>query len=376
MKSNRLKQLMRLLVTLLGAGIGAALVAMALSIARLADPDIEVEIGALAISYVSVCVVFAALMFLFSERIVAALGRLGNAILSKVDGIPTRKLMPAVIGMLLGFVTAALLSVVFAHMGDSIFTVVMIAILYLTLGVLGYTIGYRRSEAITPYVSNRVHVGGRKLRHSKKKRQANAGAPLKLLDSSCLMDGRILDVIENGFAEGELAVPDFAVESLRRAAESPDPVRRAKGKRGLEILERLKTIRGDAFRVEIGEPEETGEEDVRFLRLAHRLNAAVVTCDYSLSRAARVSDLRVLSVDALANALRPALVAGETVSLVIAREGKEASQGVGFLPDGTMVVVDGARSRVGETVGVRVSSVLQTSAGRMIFAAIEKEPEA
>ncbi len=365
---------MRALVTVLGAGIGAALVAAVLSVARLANPDIQVEVGTLALAYVFVCLACAALMFLFSERIVAWLAGLGNAVLRWVDAIPARKLVPAVAGMMLGFVAAALLSVIFAGTSRSIFSVTVILILYIALGVLGYTIGYRRSDDISPYVGGRVRVKGGKLRRSKAKHTAAPAIPAKLLDTSCLMDGRILDVVENGFLEGNIAVPDFTAEELRRAGEAADPVRRTKGKRGLEILERLKEIRGDGFRIEPSDGDPSDENDVRFLRMAHRMGASVVTCDYSLGRAARISDLRVLSVDALAGALRPALVAGETVSLAIVKEGKEPSQGVGYLPDGTMVVVDGARNHVGESVSIKVKSVLQTSAGRMIFGEMTREP--
>lgn len=367
MKSKHFHNLMRLLLTAMGAGIGAALVALFLSIAGMTDGGVKLEPGQLVFAYAVVCTVFAAILFIFSERLIASLVKIGAAVVRRVDAIPARKLIPAMLGMLVGFVIAALLSIVFSRMGDSIFTLSLTAILFLSLGVLGYTIGYRRSGDFNDYARASFRLRGKKLRR-KKTRKATQQTAVKLVDTSALMDGRVADVSDNGFIEGVMVVPDFVVEALRRVNESPDAIRRARGQRGMEILEHLKRKRGELFRVETTESEDGPDEDVRLLRLAHSLNAAVITCDYSLNRAAQVSGLKVLSIDSLAGALRPALVAGEAVSLVIVREGKEASQGVGYLPDGTMVVVDGARSQVGETVQARVTSVLQTNAGRMIFA--------
>lgn len=376
MKSKTLHNLMRLLVTVLGAGIGAALVAFFLSMARLANPDMHLQILELIIAYVGTCAVFATLLFLFSERILAGFVHVGTAIISRVDAIPARKLVPALIGMLFGIIVAALLSIVLGQMGNSIFTITLTTILYVALGVLGYTIGYRRSEDINAYTRSAFRMKGKKLRRTKKKRTEEVQS-IKVLDTSALMDGRVADVSENGFIEGILVVPDFVVESVRRAAESSDPVRRARGQRGMEILDNLKAKRDEAFRVETTTETQDGtDEDVRLLRLAKSMNAAVITCDYSLNRAAQISGLRVLSIDSLANALRPALVAGESVNLVIVKEGKEARQGIGYLPDGTMVVVDGGRDSVGQTVRVQVSSVLQTNAGRMIFARMSEQQSA
>ena len=377
MKSKTLHNLMRLLVTVLGAGIGAALVAFALSMARLADPEMHLQVYELVIAYAGVCAVFAALLFLFSERIIAGIMHIGTAIINHADTIPARKLIPALVGLLFGLILAALLSIVLGQMGNSIFTVTLNVILYIALGVLGYTIGYRRSDDINAYMRSAFRLNGKKLRRTKKKRKEESAQVVKLLDTSALMDGRVADVSENGFLDGVLVVPDFVVESVRKAAESSDPVRRARGQRGMEILDSLKNQRGENFRVEAVHDAQDGvDEDVRLLRLANTLHASVVTCDYSLNRAAQISGLRVLSIDSLANALRPALVTGETVSLVIVKEGKEATQGVGYLPDGTMGVVDGGREKVGQTVRVQVSSVLQTNAGRMIFARMAEQESA
>ncbi len=366
MKSRSLHNLLRLLVTALGAGLGAALVAGALSLIRAASPTFSLPPLDVALTYVAVCALGAAILFIFSERIVNWMARLFSATVQKVDSIPASRLMPAVFGLLIGLVIAALISVIYSRMGNSIFTTVVTAITYITMGLLGYTIGYRRSADVNRQFSRTFRSGGKKLR-GKRKQKAPA-APVKLIDTSALIDGRVADVSACGFLDGVLVVPGFVVDELKTVAESPDPVRRAKGKRGIEILEQLQKTRGEFFRNDNTDYEDTDDADVKLLRLARDNDAAVITGDYSLNRAAQVSGIRVLSIDSLASALRPALVAGETVAIEIVKEGREASQGVGYLPDGTMVVVDGGRNHVGESLQAQVTSVLQTNAGRMIFA--------
>lgn len=369
MKSKTFQNLMRALVTLLGAGIGAALVAAVISLVTLTrhGQALQIDPGTLALIYLIACLVFGGLLFLFSVRIINWFVGVGTGIVDQLDSIPVKRLLPSMSGMLTGLIVAALLSLIFSKMGDSIFTTALTAILFLGLGVLGYTIGYRRSDDLNSYVRRTFRMNGKQLRT----RRSGRGAPMagdKVIDTSALIDGRVADVSAAGFLEGTLVVPGFVVDELRRISESPDPVRSAKGRRGMEILEQLRRTRGDGYRSVTTDYTDTQDVDVKLLRLARELGAAVIAGDYSLNRAAQISDLKVLSIDALASALRPALVAGETVSLLIAREGKERGQGVGYLPDGTMVVVEGAHGRVGDTVRAEVTSVLQTNAGRMIFA--------
>ena len=364
MKSSTLHNLLRLLVTALGGGIGAALAAGALSLFRLASPNFALPAVEVALTYLAVSLLGAVILFIFSERIVNWMSRLFSSTVQKVDGIPANRLLPAVFGLLVGLVIAALISVIYSRMGNSIFTTVLTAITYLTLGLLGYTVGYRRSSDLNRQFNRTFRSSAKKLRGKKHK----SAASIKLIDTSALIDGRVADVSAVGFLEGVLVVPGFVVDELRAVSESPDPVRRAKGKRGMEILEQLRQSRGELFRNDTTDYADTDDPDVKLLRLARDTGAAVITGDYSLNRAAQVSGIRVLSIDSLASALRPALVAGETVTIEIVKEGREAAQGVGYLPDGTMVVVDGGRSRVGESLQAQVTSVLQTNAGRMIFA--------
>jgi uncharacterized protein YacL len=197
---------------------------------------------------------------------------------------------------------------------------------------------------------------------------AARGATVKLLDTSAIIDGRILDVCRTGFLEGELVVPGFVLEELRHLADSHDDLVRAKGRRGLDVLNALKKDSRLPVRIERFHHEGVAEVDEQLLTSAREMGACVLTNDYNLAKVAAIRNIPVLNVNDLANALKPVALSGEEMMVRIIKDGKESGQGVGYLEDGTMVVVeDGGRFK-GQDVGVVVTSVLQTSAGRMVFA--------
>ena len=200
--------------------------------------------------------------------------------------------------------------------------------------------------------------------------EISAACP-KILDTSVIIDGRVLEISRTGFLEGDLVVPSFVLDELRHIADSADPLRRARGRRGLDMLRKMQEELGPTLRVEDVPREEDAEVDVRLLRLAVAMGGAVMTNDYNLNKVAGVSGVPVLNVNELAGALRPAVLPGEEMPVRIVREGKEPGQGVAYLDDGTMVVVENGRRRVGETLDAEVTTVLQTSAGRMIFARVK-----
>jgi len=192
-------------------------------------------------------------------------------------------------------------------------------------------------------------------------------SPPKIVDTSAIIDGRIVDVCEAGFVEGALVVPRFVLRELQHVADAADPLKRNRGKRGFDVLHRLQ--RCSKVRVEISEEDFPAVRDVdlKIIELARARGGRVLTNDYNLNRVAEVSGLAVLNLNDLANAMKPAVLTGEVMQVQVVREGKESGQGVAFLDDGTMVVVDQGRKHLGHTLEVTVTSVLQTSAGRMIF---------
>lgn len=230
-------------------------------------------------------------------------------------------------------------------------------ILYLLFGYSGLAIGLARGRdfSLSRYV--RLLTG-----------RTGAGVEmLRIVDTSSLIDGRIADVCETGFIDGPFVVPRFVLHELQLVADSSDPLRRARGRHGLDILQRMRNMSGIDVRIaEEDYPAISGVDD-KLVALAKSMNGKVLTNDFNLGKVCEVQGVPVLNVNVLANALRPLMIPGETMRVAIVKEGKEAAQGVAYLDDGTMVVVENGRELMGRTVDVSVTSVIQTAAGRMIF---------
>jgi uncharacterized protein YacL len=198
---------------------------------------------------------------------------------------------------------------------------------------------------------------------------------LKLLDTSVLIDGRIADICEAQFIDGVLIVPQFVLHELQLVADSGDALKRQRGRRGLDVLERIRKMPGAEVRVLESDSSQPGEVDHKLIDLARLTGAKIVTNDFNLNKVATVQGLSVLNVNQLANALKPVVLPGEPMRVLILREGKEANQGVAYLDDGTMVVVDGAKRLINKSVDITVTSVHQTTAGKMIFGRVDDRPE-
>jgi uncharacterized protein YacL len=196
-------------------------------------------------------------------------------------------------------------------------------------------------------------------------------AATKILDTSVIIDGRIADISESYFIEGKLVVPKFVLDELQQIADSPDPLKRTRGRRGLEILRRMQLRKDLEVVVEDHDPGGTEEVDSKLINLARERHAKIVTNDFNLNKVAELHGIKVLNVNVLAIALRPVVLPGEEMTVRIVKRGREAEQGVGYLDDGTMVVVEGGSNLQNHTVTVIITSVLQTTVGRMIFAKIK-----
>ncbi|MBO3457845.1 PIN/TRAM domain-containing protein [Aetokthonos hydrillicola Thurmond2011] len=193
-------------------------------------------------------------------------------------------------------------------------------------------------------------------------------ANTKVLDTSCIIDGRIETLLETGFLEGQIIVPQFVLQELQQVADASKDQKRVRGRRGLEILNRIKAAYPDRILINPVDYEDINTVDAKLVRFAQEINATLLTNDYNLSKVASVQKVPVLNVNDLVNAVRPTYLPGDNIDLKILKEGKEPSQGIGYLDDGTMVVVEEGSNYVGGELRVVVTSALQTSAGRMIFA--------
>jgi len=193
----------------------------------------------------------------------------------------------------------------------------------------------------------------------------------KILDTNVIIDGRIADIARAGFVEGPVYVPKFVLEELQQIADSSDSLKRARGRRGLDILNQMQKEM-ELHIPEFSSVDPNDEVDARLVVAAREVSGAIVTNDYNLNRVAELQGVDVLNINELANALKPVVLPGEEMRVTIIREGKEKDQGIGYLDDGTMIVVEGARRLIGETLDVNVTSVLQTSAGRMVFTKLKE----
>ncbi|MDR7437495.1 MAG: TRAM domain-containing protein [Armatimonadota bacterium] len=225
----------------------------------------------------------------------------------------------------------------------------------LVLGYLGYHLVMQRRDEVAGFL--RLERGGRPGVRGR-------GVP-KVLDTSVIIDGRVADVVRAGFLEGPLLVPRSVLHELQRIADSSDTLRRNRGRRGLDILHRLQEEL-QAVQI-VDDPKDAGDADAALVALARAVRGWIVTNDYNLNKVAALQGIRVLNINELSQALRPVVLPGEELTVQVIRDGKEAGQGVGYLEDGTMVVVEGGKKYIGETSEVVVTSVLQTVAGRMIF---------
>src|SRR6266851_4322340 len=299
----------------------------------------------------------AGLVFFIAMVILLAELRLRQAEISGLVG--------GVIGVVLGLVVSLLFTLVVSRTSEPEPTKSFIEFAsLLSLGYLGLAIGTRR---------------GRDLRQVALPGQASIPVPaapsllMKLVDTSVLIDGRIADICETHFLDGSLGLPRFVLHELQMVADSSDSLKR---QRGLEVVQRMQKMQGLEIRVLDDEVAGHAGVDQKLVELARRTGSKIVTNDYNLNKVARVQNIPVLNINELANALKPAVLPGESMRVLILREGKEPSQGVAYLDDGTMVVVDGARRLINRTVDILVTSVHQTPAGKMIFGRLDERSEA
>lgn len=268
-------------------------------------------------------------------------------------------------GLIVGLIVAYLLTGLYEGINIPILQVVLNIITYLILGSLGVMVANTRGKDIREtLLAARRSAGGRSGRHKE-----DESAP-KIFDTSVIIDGRIADIMKTGFLEGPIIIPEFVLVELQHVADSSDSLKRNRGRRGLDILNKIRSEYGVEIynTTEDRSLEEIPEVDVKLLKLAQNIGGKVVTNDFNLNKVAAIKGVPVLNINELANTLKPVVLPGEEMILSLVKEGKERNQAVAYLDDGTMIVIEDGRRFIGQTIKVTVTSVLQTTAGRMIFA--------
>jgi uncharacterized protein YacL len=280
----------------------------------------------------------------------------------RVRALSLRRLIGAVVGSVLGIFGAALFCLVLrtAPMQPANSSALQIFVLLL-MTYVGLVVGANKGELLNPAALGTVFSGERTSRRS-----------AKVLDTSVIIDGRIADIAEAGFIDGMMVVPEFVLRELQVVADSTDGSKRQRGRRGLDMLQRMQSNTKIDVQIVPDDFPSIREVDLKLLELAKKWEAKVVTNDFNLNKVAHLHHVDVLNINDLANALKPVVLPGEKMNVLILKEGKEMNQGVGYLDDGTMVVVDHARKLIGKAVEISVTSVLQTASGKMIFGKMEE----
>ena len=271
-----------------------------------------------------------------------------------------KELALSVIGCFVGLVLANLIGLAFRDFG--ILGTFIVVLLNIFFGVLGIRVARRKKDDVNVRSLQEVLMTTKPAPAD----DSITGRP-KILDTSVIIDGRIMDLLQTGFIEGKIIIPDFVLEEVRHIADSADSLKRQRGRRGLDILNEIQKQLTVPVEIQSFKAEKPMEVDSMLLKMAEKLDAYVMTNDFNLNKVAEFQGVRVLNINELANAIKPVVLPGEEMQVTIIKAGKEQGQGVAYLNDGTMIVIDGGSKHIGETKTVIVTSVLQTAAGRTIF---------
>jgi uncharacterized protein YacL len=276
-----------------------------------------------------------------------------------------RRLIGAAIGSIMGILGAYLTSLIFTHttMPESTRSFFSLAV-FLVMAYIGLVLGANKGDMLNLQALGGLFGSERNTKHT-----------FKVLDTSVIIDGRVADIADAQFLDGTIIIPQFVLRELQLVADSADPLKRQRGRRGLEVLQRVQKM--PHLDVQIAEDDfaQIADVDMKLIELAKRYDAKIVTNDFNLNKVATLQGIEIMNVNQLANALKPVVLPGEIMRVFILREGKEYNQGVAYLDDGTMVVVDGARKMINKTVDISVTSVHQTTAGTMIFGRYDERGE-
>ena len=368
------KKMIRFIVTVLGGVIGYGIAQLlGLWLTKSGVDVAEVFQGQQAIVAVSSAIIFAVIFFRLTPQIRKQSIKVADNIGKDLQGISTNDLVSGVIGLITGLLIALLLSQLYATIKNPYLNTIITIITYVALAYLGVVVATKKGREIFSLLATNRKQQGQQDTHFSKNRKKNDGVP-KIFDTSVIIDGRIAEIMKTGFLEGPIVIPEFVLVELRHIADSSDSLKRTRGRRGLDILNKIQSEYGIEIYNTDSEKSlrEIPEVDVKLLKLAQLMNGKVVTNDFNLNKVAAINGVGVLNINELANTLKPVVLPGEEMTVHLVKQGKDNSQAIAYLDDGTMIVVEDGRRMIGKTTDINVTSVLQTSAGRMIFGRLKR----
>lgn len=359
-----LKKLIILIATALGISVGALLSS------TLINYDLFTSIGDIKLKIICMVltsIIFLVLSLLLSDKFVVGIKKIEE----KLSSVPIQKIILTTIGLILGLLVALLISVgVDSIVGNGTIGKIIDACLYIVFGYLGSVIGYKRGGEIFN-IFGKFNLKSKEKEPKKNTIGTSKNVIEKVVDTSALIDSRIHDIAKTGFLEGKIIVPEFVLKELQLISDSEDPLKRAKGRLGLDCVEELKNMKGVNLEIDnkYSYNEHKGVDNL-LINYALKYKCAIITTDYNLNKLATLQSIKVLNVNDLSNAVKPMLSTGERLKVKVLREGKENNQGIAYTEDGTMIVVENGKKYLGKDIDVEVQSVLQTSSGRIIFTKI------
>jgi uncharacterized protein YacL len=361
-----IKKIFRWIFTVIGLGAGCALTNFLIK-----NPEISNLLGyeLKGMNYIASIIiggiVTAIIIFLISPIIINLTVTTTVRMEKLLQSAPASEIGVGILGLLIGLVIAYLISRgLITQIPISWLAITLSAMLFGLMGYLGISIATKKREDLFNFAMQFKKASQKD--KDKTVKPENRVIP-KILDTSVIIDGRIADICKTGFVEGPLIIPSFVLEELRHIADSSDSLKRNRGRRGLDILNKIQNELNISVEIIERDFPELSEVDTKLLKLAQVIKGCVITNDYNLNKVAEFQRVPVLNINELANAVKPVVLPGEEMVVQIIKDGKESGQGVAYLDDGTMIVVDGGRKFIGDTIEVVVTSVLQTAAGRMIF---------
>lgn len=361
------KKIFRAIMAIIGLVVGYGVYQLVSYIAqqRGFDPEEKLSIPENIFIAATIAIIFGIIFYSLAPVLTRRGQKAADNIESDLKKASNNDILFTVVGLILGLLVAYLLTGLYDGIQIPILKVILNIFTYLLLGFLGIVIATSRGKEIGSAIlsSRDILSVGRSARNK-------SDISPKILDTSVIIDGRILDIMRTGFIEGQIVIPEFVLVELRHIADSSDSLKRNRGRRGLDILNKIQTEYGIEIYNSSDEKslDEIPEVDVKLLKLAQIMNGKVVTNDFNLNKVATIKGIPVLNINELANTLKPVVLPGEEMILSLVKEGKEKDQAIAYLDDGTMIVVEGGRRFIGQTLKTVVTSTLQTTAGRMIFA--------
>jgi uncharacterized protein YacL len=359
-------KILRVVGTLLGIVLGVYLFRLFLPLVSLfIDIPPGLHFTPVSIGYYAIGgLLFGLILYLLTPVLIYFFNRLLAWADSKLKVVPTQDIALVALTLIITLLIGLLLSYPIYRI--PLVGLFISPILTLFLVFIGVRFVLNRKEEFTflsSLFNRNIRSGGRE------------NEVFKILDTSAIIDGRIVDICKTGFMEGVIVVAGFVLEELRHIADSPDLLKRNRGRRGLDVLNKIQKEMDIPVQIYEGDFEDIAEVDSKLVKLAKTINGKIITNDFNLNKVCELQGISVLNINELANAVKPVVLPGEEMIAQIIKDGKEAGQGVAYLDDGTMIVVEGGRRYIGETIEVLVTSVLQTAAGRMIFAKPKQDAE-